>query len=174
VRIVAGSARGRVLVAPPGRTTRPTSDKVRQAIFNALTSLDLVDDARMVDLFAGSGALGVEALSRGAAHVTFVERDRAALAAIDANLALVGGERRVERVDVDRFLATTTDRFEVALIDPPYAFADWPSLLARVPAPFVVLESDRPIDPGPEWEIVRSRSYGGTVVVFARRAGPEE
>ena len=77
MRVVAGELRGRRIEAPPGGDTRPTTDKVREAVFNSLGSLDLVRDARVADLFAGSGALGIEALSRGASHCIFVERDRA-------------------------------------------------------------------------------------------------
>ena len=76
MRVVAGTAGGRRLTAPAGSGTRPTPDRVREAVFNALGSLDAVIDARVADLYAGSGALGFEALSRGAAHCTFVERDR--------------------------------------------------------------------------------------------------
>ncbi len=90
MRIVAGELRGRRLVAPGGDATRPTTDRVREAIFNALGSLGVVDGALVVDLYAGSGALGFEALSRGAEHCTFVERDRAALSAIEANRAELG------------------------------------------------------------------------------------
>src|SRR3954462_2332786 len=91
MRIVAGPARGRKLVAPDSPTTRPTSDRVREAIFNTLFSLDdAVADATVLDLFAGSGALGFEALSRGAAHVTFVERDRRALPVLERNIEGTG------------------------------------------------------------------------------------
>ena len=86
-------APGRRLAAPAGGSTRPTTDKVREAVFNALASLDVVVDARVADLYAGSGALGIEALSRGAAHCTFVERDRGAVAAIDENIATLGLRR---------------------------------------------------------------------------------
>ena len=79
MRVVAGTAGGLRLVAPPGRETRPTSDRVREATFNALGSLGAIEEARVLDLFAGSGALGIEALSRGAQHATFVERDRHAV-----------------------------------------------------------------------------------------------
>jgi 16S rRNA (guanine966-N2)-methyltransferase len=84
MRVIAGTARGRRLVAPTGSSTRPTSDRVREATFNALGSLGVVVDATVLDLFAGSGAMGIEALSRGAAHATFVDQDRAARAAIEA------------------------------------------------------------------------------------------
>src|SRR5258706_7562012 len=96
MRVVSGTAKGRKLVAPAGRSTRPTSDRVREAIFSMLASLDALEGAIVVDLFAGSGALGIEALSRGAAHATFYELDREAVAAIETNLATTGtGERAV-------------------------------------------------------------------------------
>ncbi len=108
MRIVAGSVRGRRLLAPPGRTTRPTSDRVREAVFNALGSMDALVDATVVDLFAGSGALGLEALSRGAARATFVESDRTAADVLRRNVAACGMEHRarvvcgdVARADID-------------------------------------------------------------------------
>ena len=90
MRVVAGELRGRRIEAPPGTDTRPTTDKVREATFNALGSLDLVRDALVVDMFAGSGALGIEALSRGAAHCTFIERDRTALRTLRDNIDVLG------------------------------------------------------------------------------------
>ena len=86
IRVVSGEFGGRKLVVPDGLATRPTTDKVRQAVFNSLDSAGLIDGAAVVDLFAGSGALGIEALSRGAATCVFVERDRAALQALRANI----------------------------------------------------------------------------------------
>ena len=94
MRIVAGSARGRKLAAPDGPDTRPTSDRVREAMFNALYSLDdVVADATVLDLFAGTGALGLEALSRGAAHAVFVERNPRALRALEQNIDSTGTDR---------------------------------------------------------------------------------
>ncbi|MGA1345675.1 MAG: RsmD family RNA methyltransferase, partial [Ilumatobacteraceae bacterium] len=90
MRVVAGELRGRRIVAPAGRDTRPTTDRVREAIFNALGSAGLVEGALVADLFAGSGALGIEALSRGAERCVFVETDRAALAALEQNLDHLG------------------------------------------------------------------------------------
>lgn len=172
VRVVAGSARGRRLVAPEGLDTRPTSDRVREAVFNALASLDALRGARVLDLFAGSGALGIEALSRGAAHCTFVERSRPALDALRANLASTGLGSRAEVVALaaERFLAGEPDRYDLALLDPPYAFDGWSRLLAAVPARLSVVESDREVAVGPPWDVIRVKRYGGTVVTFARRA----
>ncbi len=174
MRVVAGLARGRQLAAPPGTDTRPTSDRAREAIFNALRSLGVIADARVADLFAGSGALGIEALSRGAASCVFVEREPAAVAVIEENLrrtGLTGGT--VAKADVERWLATRTASFDLVLADPPYAFEGWQPLLDRLDAlavPFVVIESDREIDPGNRWLITRSKRYGGTVVRFVARA----
>ena len=179
MRVVAGEARGRQLLAPPGRDTRPTSDRVREAIFNLLRSLDRIDGALVVDLFAGSGALGIEALSRGAAHCTFVEKHRGALAVIEANLATT---KLADRADVRQgdavVFAARGASADLVLADPPYAFDGWDGLLASLNAAFVVIESDRPIAPPEPWAVVRSQRYGTTVVTFAgrgdgdRSAGP--
>ena len=173
MRIVAGSARGRRLVAPEGTATRPTSDRVREATFNALTSLDALDDVAVLDLFAGSGAMGLEALSRGAASATFVDGDPRALAAIRANVAATGfGDvARVMRCDVARFLAEQRDRVGLAILDPPYALADeaWAELLDVLAADVAVLESDRAVPVTAVWEILRVRRYGTTVITLAAR-----
>jgi 16S rRNA (guanine966-N2)-methyltransferase len=169
VRVVSGTAKGKVLRAPDGRDTRPTSDRVREAVFNALGSLGVIDGARVVDLFAGSGALGIEALSRGATHATFVENNRGALAAINDNLAVcdlaarakvVSGDAARHRIDVDSI--------DLVLADPPYLFDAWDDLFARLPEGiFVVAESNRALEPPPNWEVVRQRRYGSTWVTFA-------
>lgn len=173
MRVVAGTARGRTIDAPPGSSTRPTSDRVRESIFNALGSLDLVVDATVLDLFAGSGALGIEALSRGAAHATFVESDRRAVAVIRANLERCGFTDRSTVVVADaRSFVSRQPHVDLALVDPPYAFDEWPLILGVLDASAVVVESDRLVDLAPGWDVVRERSYGGTVVQFATRAVP--
>lgn len=135
VRIVAGSLGGRVLRAPHGATTRPTSEKVRQALFNLLGPAGPDDHA--LDLFAGSGALGLEALSRGVVHVTFVERDRGALTALRTNLATlaVSAQATVAAVDVARFLASLGDGppWRWVFLDPPYAADVYVATLAALP-----------------------------------------
>jgi 16S rRNA (guanine966-N2)-methyltransferase len=176
MRVVAGSARGRTLVAPPGARTRPTTDRVREAIFNALGSRGGVEGEPVADLFAGSGALGVEALSRGAAHATFVDRDRAAREAIRRNVESCGFGERATIVGgtVERWLAGLSPgaRFAVAFCDPPYAFDGWPTLLEALPADLVVAESERAVPLPDGWELVRDARYGGTWVGFARPATP--
>jgi 16S rRNA (guanine966-N2)-methyltransferase len=174
MRVIAGTARGRQLVAPQGATTRPTPDRVREATFNALGSLGAVVDAEVLDLFAGSGAMGIEALSRGAAGATFVDHDRAAISAIEANLATCGltAAAQVVPARVDRFLeGIGARRWDLALLDPPYAHTagDWLDLLDRLPADLAVLESDRPIEPPFGWEVVRAKRYGTTHITIARR-----
>jgi 16S rRNA (guanine966-N2)-methyltransferase len=173
MRVVAGEFKGRRLAAPAGGRTRPTTDKVREAVFNALASLDVVVGARVADLYAGSGALGIEALSRGAAHCTFVERDRGAIAAIEENIATLGLRQR-SRVVVDDGIATAA-QLDVALAfaDPPYGFDEWPRLLRAVRADLVVAEAAGAVDAPPDWEQGRTKRYGRTWVTFLHRV-PDE
>jgi len=174
MRVISGTARGRKLVAPEGPSTRPTPDRVREATFNALGSIDAVVDATVLDLFAGSGALGIEALSRGAAHVTFVDNDRAARAAVETNLTTTGlaGQATVVASPVERFLRAAGDRrWDLALIDPPYDHPNdaWLDLLDNLPADLAVLESDREVEPPFGWEVLRSKRYGRTHVLIVAR-----
>ena len=123
MRIISGTWRSRPLVAPKGDTTRPTADRTRETLFSMLASrLGSFEDLRVLDLFAGSGALGLEALSRGAATCTFVEQDRAALDALDANIAKLGAKSQcdVRRSSV-MSLGPTREGFDLILMDPPYA-----------------------------------------------------
>ena len=171
MRVVAGSAGGLRLKAPVGKEIRPTTDKVRGAIFSSLESTGGVEGARVVDLFAGSGALGIEALSRGAASATFVDTRREAIQAIEANLAstgLAGGT--TVRGDALRFVSTA-GVFDLAFADPPYEFDGWAELLATPFASLVVLESSRELDVTERWQVLRQKRYGGTVVTMARLAG---
>jgi 16S rRNA (guanine966-N2)-methyltransferase len=126
VRVVAGKFKGRRLQAPRGTRTRPTADRVREALFSMLGD---VSGARVLDLYAGSGALGIEALSRGAESAVFVERDQHALASLRRNLEAVGAEADVRRQDVSRFLARPEGTFDLVFCDPPY---DGASRLAGV------------------------------------------
>ena len=187
MRVVAGALRGRKLVAPEGLQVRPTAERVRQATFNALDHRGVVRGARVVDLFAGSGALGIEALSRGATHVTFVETDKAALACIRQNLDHVGmtAQATIVRADVARWSrgGSAAGTVDLLFADPPYTFEGWTDLLAAVlpglrrdhphaeraepdETGIAVLETPGPIEPGVGWEIVRQQRYGGTVVTL--------
>ena len=123
MRIIAGAFKGRRLVTPRGETTRPTADQVRIALMDTLTPR--LPDARVLDLFAGAGGVGLEALSRGAAHATFVERDARAVTALRANVEAlgVGALTRVRRGDVLRELTAlyrAGERFDIVFLDPPY------------------------------------------------------
>jgi len=169
MRVVAGTSGGRRLQAPPGRRLRPTSERVREAVFATLGSLGAVEGARVVDLFAGTGALGIEALSRGASSATFVDDDPTAVATVKANLKATDLLGTVIRSDVLRYLESAPEAFDLALVDPPYAFAEWPRLLGALPAGLAVLESGGPLDAGPEWETLRARRYGDSVVTIVRR-----
>ena len=120
MRIIAGAWRGRPLLAPAGQATRPTSDRAREALFSMLQSrLGCFEDLRVADLFAGTGALGLEALSRGAAHCTFVETDRAALDALKRNVAAFGVQERADIRSQDATRAAGGP-FHLAFLDPPY------------------------------------------------------
>ena len=177
MRVVAGELRGRRIEAPPGADTRPTTDKVREAVFNALGSADLVRDARLADLFAGTGALGIEALSRGAAHCTFVERDRQALRILRDNVERLDLADRSTIVAGDAVARAQTLDVDIALADPPYEFDDWPRLLTSLRAPFLVAEAGRSLESLPElaelgWRSTRSKRYGRTWVTFLERIDP--
>jgi 16S rRNA (guanine966-N2)-methyltransferase len=145
---------------------------VREATCNALGSLGAVEGAAVLDLFAGSGALGIETLSRGAASCTFVDQDRRAIAAVRANLQTCGLADRAEvvRSTAERFLAAALEqgrRWDLALLDPPYQSETWAELLTSLPADVVVVESDRAVDLPAEWVELRSKRYGSTVVSIA-------
>jgi 16S rRNA (guanine966-N2)-methyltransferase len=173
MRVVAGSARGRNLRSPEGEGTRPTSDRVREAVFNALLSRGPIAGTRVVDLFAGSGALGIEAISRGAADVWFVESDRDAVAVIEHNLDTLEFRDRATIVSrpVEDAIPELPDEIDLVLADPPYAFDGWVDLLERL-APLadegavIVIESDRSVTLPGGWEKMRERTYGGTVITF--------
>jgi 16S rRNA (guanine966-N2)-methyltransferase len=172
MRVIAGHWGGRRLQAPPGEATRPTSDRVREALFSVLG--DRVDGARVLDLFAGSGALGIEALSRGAAEATFVDSAPAAIRALRANLQTLGATAEVRRADARRFLggaSAAARQYDLVFLDPPYRLAGrlgseltaaLPAVLA--PGAAVVAESDRraPLELG--LPILDERRYGDTLI----------
>mgnify|MGYP003340577588 FL=1 len=172
MRVISGEFGGRQLVAPDGLTTRPTTDKVRQAVFNSLGSMGVIDGAVVADLYAGSGALGLEAIARGAERAIFVERDRSALVALRQNIQNlgVGGQCVVHAVDVLAWVPAMRG-VDIAFIDPPYDFSGWDALLAVLDVPLVVAESDEPVVAPPGWEVVRTKRYGRTHVTTLERVG---
>jgi 16S rRNA (guanine966-N2)-methyltransferase len=171
VRIVAGAYGGRRLAAPRGARTRPTADRVREALFSML---DPVAGARVLDLFAGSGALGLEALSRGAAEATFVDSSPAAVRAVRANLEALGAGAEVRRADARAFLRNARAagrQYDLVFLDPPYQRAgalaeplaeDLPAVLA--PQARVVVESDRRSPLELPLALQVDRRYGDTVI----------
>lgn len=183
MRIVAGRHKGRRLEAPAGLTARPTADRARQALFNILAHSDLVDldGALVVDAFAGSGALGLEALSRGAAHVWFLENHRGAQGAIRANIQALDEEDRTTLLGVDAArpprapMAGRSGRCTLALLDPPYgsglaapcleglAGQGW---LAGDALAVVEVAAAEPFAPPAGFEAVDERTYGAARLVF--------
>jgi 16S rRNA (guanine(966)-N(2))-methyltransferase RsmD len=178
MRIIGGSARGHPLQTPRGRSTRPTTDRVREALFSILEARDVVAGAAALELYAGSGALGLEALSRGAASATFVESAVPCQRVIRANIERLGFEPRATllRMRVDpalRLLARRGETFQLVLADPPYAEDPVP-LLARVaasglldPAGLLVLEHDSRRTPDPDGgalSLAFCRIYGDTAL----------
>lgn len=177
LRVVAGEAGGRLLRGPDGAGTRPTTDRVRQAMFNALESLGVVDGAVAIDAYAGTGALGIEALSRGARRVTFADTDRAARVVVEDNLRSTGLDTRADVLAVDGERAVAGGGpWDLVLLDPPYEFERWDVLLAAAaanlaPDGVIVVESDREVPLPQGLEFVRSKRYGSTVVAFIRPSG---
>ncbi len=174
-RIVAGTHRGRSLAVPPGTVTRPTSDRAREGMFSSLQSLVDLEGAAVLNLYAGSGALGLEALSRGAATATLVESDERALAVLRANAVALGLPAVVVGLEVERFLAGTPEPYDLVLLDPPYELGVDPVLVALVPwAADVVVVERRTRGPEPTWpaglEPVRSRRYGEATLWYGSRS----
>ena len=143
---------------------------MRESVFTALGSRRPLDGATVVDLFAGSGAMGIEALSRGAASAVFVDEDARAVATVRDNLAATGLAARAEvvRQRAQAWLDSAAGQVtvDVAFCDPPYAFDDWDGLLGALHARLVVIESDRPVE-ADGWDVARQRRYGTTFVTFA-------
>ena len=171
MRVIGGQSRGRRLTATLPASVRPTSDRVRESIFDIVGSMGGVAGLDVVDLFSGSGALGIEALSRGAESVTFVDAERGALEANRQNLAAVGLDRApatFARSRLPQWLDGAPG-FDLALCDPPYDFEEWGPLLSRLRAPLAVLESRvAPTVPG-QWTVARERRYGSTLVTVVRQ-----
>lgn len=175
MRIIAGDRRGSKIAAPKGDTTRPTSDRVREAAYNLIGP---VDDAAVLDLFAGSGAMGLEALSRGARRCVFVESDRAAARVIHDNLEKLRFTGALV-VQKDAFQALREERgrtYDLIIVDPPYG--TWPDLEQRLaealppllsPEGLLVVETSSRIEPDLPLELVTSRRYGSArITLFTR------
>ena len=188
MRIVGGSFKGRAIKTPEGKTTRPTSDRARESIFNVLCHAEWappLEGARVIDAFAGSGALGFEALSRGAAFCLFVETESAARGCIRDNIETfqLFGVTRIHRrsaVDLGPKPAGVGAPFDLAFMDPPYAYNLVPPALAQLerggwvtPEALVVAETaeDEPTPEAIGWARLDTRIYGAARITFFRRAG---
>jgi 16S rRNA (guanine966-N2)-methyltransferase len=170
VRVIAGRFGGRTLVAPRGRATRPTGDRVREALFSILGS---VEGARVLDLFAGSGALAIEAMSRGASEATLVDSSAAAIAAIRRNLEALGATADVRRQRAAAFLEQARDdarQYDLVFLDPPYRAGDLGRTLSEAlppvlaPGARVVTESDRRAALQLQLPLLDERRYGDTLI----------
>jgi 16S rRNA (guanine966-N2)-methyltransferase len=185
MRIIAGAYKGRRLATPRGETTRPTADQVRIALLDTL--MPWLPEARVLDLFAGAGGVGLEALSRGAAHATFVERDARAVQALRANVTTLGVERaaRILRDDVRRGLRTLSregGRFDVVFLDPPYDGDDVATTLealggVELLADDAIVVAQHLTKRAPASSVgglaaFRARRFGETTLTFFRRDAP--
>ena len=176
MRVIAGRWRGRPLAAPPGMTTRPTADRTRETLFSMLTSrLGSFDDLAIADLYAGSGALGLEALSRGAASALFVETDAGARRTIEANARSLGASVDVLATSAERL--ATGRRFDLILADPPYGPGTGSKVVAAVgsaewlaPGGWLAVETERgqAVDPG-NLELAAERDTGRARLTLLRR-----
>lgn len=184
MRVTGGEFCGRILAVPGAGAIRPTQDRVRAALFNILAPE--IAGAEFLDLFAGSGAVGIEALSRGSGRAVFVERDRRNLAVLKGNLEMLGAVGRAETVAADayRWVASYSGGgFGVAFADPPYALGEergYVEFLATLAARGVVVQGGifaaemtvaQCADEAPGWELLRNRVYGGTRLCVWRRVG---
>lgn len=182
MRVIAGKAKGRTLVVPRGGATRPATDRIRETLFAILEPE--IADARVLDLFAGAGTLGIEALSRGAIHATFVERGREAVAALRKNLAATHFVDRASIVEANvlSFLnEPPVEPFDISFCDPPFADVELanatlahPGLAAALPARALVVarfHRKHPPTPPPTATVVRVKEIGEETLLFLRYSG---
>jgi len=182
VRIIAGEWRGRVLKTPPGATTRPTADRTREALFSILTSrLGSFDGLAVVDVFAGSGALGLEAQSRGAAFCTFVDQDREAVRAIKANIDMLGAKGEILPVAVSG-IGPSRRAYDLLMFDPPYGSGGAGALLEKMtrlgwaaPSAWATIETRHDEQVSADgWILDTERSYGIAKLSVLCRTEPEQ
>ncbi len=181
MRIIAGAWRGRVIEAPPGRATRPTSDRAREGLFSMLASrLGSFEDLQVADLFAGTGALGLEALSRGAAHCTFVEKDRAALDRLRHNIDRLGaGDRADVRASAIEHAPPPPSPCDLILVDPPYGSGLAQTALDRAsawlgPHGWISVElHGEAVAAAPGLAVDGERRFGKATIVLLRRTGSQ-
>ena len=166
MRIIGGTARGRPLKAKLPSTVRPTTDYAREAIFSMLESRGGLYDLVVADLYCGSGAMGIEAMSRGAAKVYFVDGDPACLAAVKENLEPLGFEAEAVFVRATLPVWSAPQDLDLVLADPPYGPLDLASVLRGVVARRVIVENDRHMEPLDGWIVTKTKRYGTTLVTM--------
>ena len=177
MRIIAGEWRGRPLVAPAGQGTRPTADRTRETLFSMLASrLGSFDGLRVADLYAGSGALGLEALSRGAAHATFVDNDPKALSAIRTNVLAFKADNRADVRSLSAANLAPSQPFDLVFADPPYGAGSGDTVIQAVRSAnwlaaggwlAIETEAREPVDPG-DWAIEAERRVGRARLTLIR------
>jgi 16S rRNA (guanine966-N2)-methyltransferase len=182
VRIIAGTLRGKQLAAPPGLATRPTAQRMRQALFDMLVHAPwggrtLIEGASVLDVFAGTGAFGLEALSRGAAGATFIENDAAALAALRSNIAACRSEARARIVAADALNPPKGQAQTIVFIDPPYDQGLLPRVLPALRTAgwiatdsLMIAETGRQENVAPGGEVLAQRAHGAAKVIVWREA----
>lgn len=183
MRIIAGQFRSVALTSvgkgDAGAHLRPTTDRVRESLFNVLTQYDVIEGARVLDLFAGTGALGLEALSRGAAHVTFVDDGRVAGRLLTQNIQKlrVEDQTRLLRCDARQLPACTSEAFDVVFLDPPYGKDLGAAAIARAeaanwlgPTPFIIWEETSAMLAPQGYEVLDHRRYGDTHITLMSKS----
>lgn len=185
MRVIAGIYKGRRLETVPDNSVRPATDKVKGAIFNVLQSRVNWTTANVLDLYAGSGSVGIEALSRGAVKCIFVEKSRKALQFLKSNVELIGADSSALVIagDVDMFLKSIRSKFEVVFADPPYALESLKELPNKIFQTGIIAEDGYLIiehptryefNPSSLWEVVVQKVYGNTSVSFFQHKKSEE
>lgn len=181
MRIIAGTYRSRTIITPKGDATRPTTDRARESLFNILSHSFRLDGIHVLDLFAGSGAFGLEALSRGASRVTFIESDRKALEAIAANIKAFEAEKEtaVVKLDVYKWLTTASGSYDLVFADPPYdderTLVKLPDILFSsgllLPNSVVICEhrTGSTVEPPPQVDVLRVVTVGEAQFTLLKR-----
>ena len=170
IRIVAGAAKGRKIKVPENAKVRPTTDRAREAVFNSLYSLGAPENQRVLDLFAGSGAMGLESLSRGADFVTFVDYSKDSIKTVHENLNTLEFTERAELVRFDSLTYLKTEypkqSYDLVFLDPPFAFTEWDSMLNLLKeSSILVIESNREIETDKNlWKVAKSAKYSSTYI----------
>lgn len=168
MRVISGEGKGRKLIKPNSEQIRPTKDRVKEAIFNSLHSYALISNNTFLDLFSGTGSLGIEALSRGAKSVVFVDNHDEAINCISLNIEKFGytQDSQIHRIDALSYLERKIV-YDVVLLDPPYDFEAWEQTLKLVQARTIVIESAKAIIPDPKWRTIKTQKYGQTHLLIA-------